>query len=347
MTSKPISFFGIDRENQRYEREYGDIFRRVMASGQMLAGEETAKLEARIELLLSTEKKQRYAVALNSGTDALFFALKACGVGPGDRVLVSAYSFIASASCILRAGGVPVFVDIDRDYLLDLDKVGDIKGIKAMIFVDLYGNMPDAECLQDFCKDRDLFLIEDACQSFGDRRAGTIGDFSCISFDPTKVLAAPGCGGMVLCNKPDAEYIRKIRHKNKCGENSQMSELTAAILNFKMDYLFPWIQRRREIAEQYGCNHVFKQIQDMSGTFQKYVLASDVLDRDKVVAYFASKGVPCMTPYNYTLPEQLGSIVEHPVAEKASREVFSLPMHPWMTKDEVEYIVEAIDGVVP
>ena len=169
-----------------------------MSSGQMLQGPETQELERRMAALSG----RAYGVAVGSCTDALFFALTALGIGAGDEVLVTDFSFVASASAILRTGATPVFVDIADDYMLDLDKAESsiTTRTKAMVFVPIYGAMRNPVTVEAFARDHEFALVEDAAQALGakyrGRPAGSVGCVSCISFDPTKVLSAPGSGGI-------------------------------------------------------------------------------------------------------------------------------------------------------
>jgi len=258
-----IPFFGLQREHIKYKDLYLDLFEEVLDDGRVLQGIEVESLEKKMAGYCGRD----YAVAVNSCTDALYFALVASGIGPGDEVLVTDFSFVASASCILRAGAKPVFVDIREDnYNMDIYKAELTEKTKAMIFVNLYGRMMNPIEVTQFCANNKLILIEDAAQSLGSMfdgfRSGRNGFISCLSFDPTKVLGAPGSGGMVLTNNSRvAEDIRRLRYHGKgqdgfssLGYNSQMPSSTAYILMAKADMNAMWKSRRIHIANYYSAN---------------------------------------------------------------------------------------------
>jgi len=175
------------------------IVHAVLSHGKVLQGEEVSQFERNT----ATFCDRTYAIAVNSCTDALYFSLLSAGVEAGDEVLVTDYSFIASASCILRIGAKPIFVDRDESYNMDLKNADSLVSAKtkAIIFVHLFGQMGSPKDIESFSNSHDLTLIEDAAQAFGahyrGRKAGSLGLLSCVSFDPTKVIGAPGRGGMV------------------------------------------------------------------------------------------------------------------------------------------------------
>jgi len=240
VTPARIPFFGTTREFLAHRAPIMERIERSLETGRMLQGEAVPDLERRV----ATQVGRRYAVAVNSCTDGLFFALRASGLEPGDEVLVPNLSFVATASSVVRASAVPVFVDVDDSYNLSLDAARErvTPRTRAIVFVHLYGQMGDARRIETFARDHGLILIEDAAQAFGasfaGRNAGSLGSASCLSFDPTKPISAVGSGGMVLTDDGEiAARVRRLRYHGRgpdgdfveLGFNSQMSTLVAAV----------------------------------------------------------------------------------------------------------------------
>jgi len=357
MEHESISFFGTEREYEQNYREMENLFVKTLASGRTIGGEHVEQIEKLVSDLcsyhLSYVEKDMHAVAVGSGTDALFFALKCAGVGPGDYVLTTAFSFMATATTIKRVGATPIFIDIDPDtFLLDLNKCIHLRVAKAMVFVDLFGVCPDFSVVENFCHTHDLVLIEDAAQSFGgysgNRPAGNMGDYACISFDPTKVIGAPGGGGMVLCRwKERAEEIRKMRYKGQAGCNSQMSEFDAAIVEYKLSRLPEYTAKRWKIAQYYNANikisGFLTKPSHKPSVYQKYVMDFAADDaRGQMLDYLESKNIQTKIHYPYILPEKR-EYNQYACAWEASQFLFSIPIHPYLSDNEVEYIVKTIN----
>ena len=242
---KLIPFFGVKRENYKYKKIYSKIINNSLATGNSLQGREVANLEMKLAKI----HKRNYAVTVNSCTDALFFSLKLLRLKPGTEVLVTNYSYIASASSIIRANLVPRFVDIENDYNMSLENIEKFinKKTKVILYVHLFGKMGNIIKLKKICKKNKLILIEDVAQAFGAKFkkiiAGQTGKFSCLSFDPTKIISAPGSGGAVLCDKKNDYFeLKKLRYHGKIknyfndlGYNSQMPSMVAAIIKKKIE----------------------------------------------------------------------------------------------------------------
>jgi dTDP-4-amino-4,6-dideoxygalactose transaminase len=306
---------------------------------------------------------------VNSCTDALCFALLAAGIGQGDEVLVTDFSFIASGSCIPLTGATPVFVDIDETYNtnLDLAEARVTKKTRAIIFVHLYGQMGDPAKIEAFARAHNLILIEDAAQAIGatfnGRKAGSLGQVSCLSFNSTKTVSAPGGGGMVLTDDDVlAEGIRRQRYHGRAsggqfavlGHNSLMPTLTAAVLNSKLDHDAEWLARRRQIARHYR-----ERLADIDAglmlpiesagaihNYHKFVVCSP--RRDALRVHLEQRGIeakvhyplplhrePCFASYGYRDEE-------YPNAVRSAETVVTLPSHAYLTDSEVETIVGAI-----
>ncbi len=233
-------------------------------SQAFILGPEVSKLEERVAYYCQTS----HGIGVSSGTDALLIALMAIGIGPGDEVITTPYSFFATAGAVARLGAKPVLVDIDpRTYNIDPSKIG--KAItsktKAMIPVHLYGQCADMAPILDLAQRRNLKVIEDAAQAIGaeyreGRRAGGMGTVGCLSFFPSKNLGALGDGGMVVTNDQElAERMKVLRvHGGKpkyyhkmIGGNFRLDTIHAAVLNVKLNYLDEWTRRRQENARRY------------------------------------------------------------------------------------------------
>ncbi len=353
-----IPFFAAEREFAAHGREILDRVTEVLAGGQTLQGDAVSSFEDALAQRLG----RAHAVAVGSGTDALFFALRALGIGPGDEVLVPALSFIASASCVVRAGARPVFVDTDTRHLLDLDSARATltAKVRAVIAVDLFGQTPEEQQLDAFAGEHGLAVIEDAAQALGAARAGGIGAASCLSFDPTKPLAAPGSGGALLTDEEElAARVRRLRWHGRgadgrhaeLGYNSQLPETSAAVLRHKLELEPAWRAARRQIAACYDAALAATpavaapECADRTAhAFSKYVIRSK--DRDHVRERLHQAGVPTRIHYPRPLHHEPLFAAEAdtacPNAEQATREVLSLPIHPFLHKDEVDHIVKAL-----
>ena len=360
-----IPFYGIDRMYEENSSEISEIINRVYRSGQLLMGPEVEDFETEI----SQRCKRKYAIAVGSCTDALYFSLKAAGINNGDEVLVSGFSYIASATPILRAEAVPVFVDINPDdFQMNLNDLENkiTSRTKAIICVHLFGQMVNPEKLTQIADSHGLILIEDAAQSLGSEYAGfisgSLGTSSCLSFDPTKIIGAFGNGGAVLCDDElTRDHIKKLRShgKNKdcefevLGYNSKMASAQAALLSFQLTKVDEWIDRRNIISSQY--QNELKGIDELSlpgtisgssHTFHKYVIKTK--HRDDLRKYLKEQGVETQVHYDKPIYEHAlfgasvfkASNIQHITC--ASNQVLSLPIYPELRALEVQQICEAI-----
>jgi dTDP-4-amino-4,6-dideoxygalactose transaminase len=363
-----IPYFALDREfealGDRLLRRVEDVLR----SGWLLQGPWIGELESELALLAG----RRHAVAVNSCTDALYFGFVALGIGPGDEVLVPDFSFAATASSVLRTGATPVYVDIGDDYALDLSQAEDLlsPATRALVFVTLFGRMADAAALEAFTGRHGLLLVEDAAQTLGGlragRAAGSVGVLSCFSFDPTKVVSAPGSGGALLTDDDEVAWtVRTLSRHGKSptgtfervGQNAQMSSLVAAVLSLKLEYEEEWLRARQRTAAAYSA--ALEQLAaiapepalDREHVFHKYVV--QVEERDRVRCALEEHGVATLVHYPAPLsalpfaaasPHRGGS---GPNATRLSRHVLSLPVHAHVRDDEVERVCAALAAALP
>jgi dTDP-4-amino-4,6-dideoxygalactose transaminase len=338
----------------------------VMRSGVIAEGKVVAEFEAAFAEFTGT----RYAVAVNSGTAALHCALLASGVGTGDEVITTPFTFIATANSILHAGARPVFADICEDtFNIDVDSVAQkiTNRTKAIMPVHLYGHPADMKPLCELAEEHDLQIIEDACQAHGAEYHGKkVGSFKvgCFSFYPTKNMTT-GEGGIITTDDEEiAERARVIRNHGSnrryyhdvLGYNLRMTNISAAVGLEQLKKLPDFNKRRQSNAKlltekissfvrtpvvQKHCTHVFHQ----------YTIRVDSGKRDSVVESLLQKGVGANIYYPVPVHRQelyrrLGYRERLPVAEKASTEVLSLPIHPSVTKEELEYMALTLEEVL-
>lgn len=355
-----VPFTGADREFDDIGPEIMAAIEKVLRSGEVMNGASVTLLEQSLADLAG----RGYARVVNSGTDAVYFALAAAGIGEGDEVLVGDISFVATLHAIVRTGATPVLVDVTDDGTIDLDLAAEAVGplTKALVMVQLYGRMAAPAPVEEFARAHGLVLVEDAAQSFGaevaGRRSGTVGTASCHSFDAMKVIPAPGTGGVVLTDDPAlAESVEQLRRwgLSRCGavvrlgHNSQMSSLTAAVLAVKLEQEQRWLKQRRATASTYTTGlGGFQCVLPEHGFFRENIFHKYVLrtpHRDAVAAALKTAGVETLVHYPYVLHE-LPFLERHPHrvltrgrAKSYTGEVISLPIHPYLTDDEIDHVV--------
>ena len=359
-----IPFFGLAREYEEIGPELIKLVPDILQSGEVLQ----SSLVSDFEEVIASISCRKHAIAVGSCTDALFFSLRALGVGAGDEVLVTDFSFIASCSSILRSGAVPVFVDIGKNYNLDLKDAEEkiTRNTRAMVGVHLFGQMNDVDKLEAFCEQFGIFLIEDSAQAFGasfaGRKAGSMGDVSCFSFDPTKVIAAPGSGGIVTTDDEQvANSVRALRYHGKVGAhhehlgyNSQMSSITAAMLMVKVNHELAWRRGRQNVARSYlenleNCERLPFEDENSEHIYHKFVLEVDAIKRDEIKNGLESSGIQVRIHYDRPMQRHpmVANLPSHcPATEEICKRVLSLPIHPFLKEDEVSYIIEKFNQLV-
>ena len=336
---------------------------RVLASGRYVLGPEMEALERELAAMTGCA----HAVAMNSGTDALLLALVAAGVGEGDEVIVPGFTFFATAEAVTHARATPVFVDID-DATFNID-VNDVARrltprTRAVIPVHLFGQCADMAALDALCRDRNVIVIEDCAQALGadydGRNACTWGAFGCLSFYPTKNLAAAGDAGMVLCADDEhARTLRMLRHHGSertyehryIGYNSRLDELQAAVLRVKLAHLARFDEARLRNAKRYrerlaGTN-VTLPVEHGRGrhVYHQFTIRSPRRDaiRDALTAQGIATGVFYPRPV-HRQPAYSASYadVSLPISERASAEVLSLPVHPFVDGAAIDRVCDTI-----
>ena len=311
----------------------------------------------------------KHAAGVSSGTDALHLALRAAGIGQGDEVITTPFTFIATAEAISYVGAVPVFVDIEPDTLnMDVSLIGKkiTKKTKAVIPVHLFGHPVDMDGLMKIAREHKLKVIEDCAQSFGaeykGKKTGAFGDFGCFSFFPSKNLGCYGDGGMVAtAGQEGADRLLSLRnhgsrvryYHDEVGYNSRLDEIQAAVLRIKFKRIDEYNRKRQENAALYtkylagagvrtpvvkeGSTHVFHQYTIMVKNRDK---VKETLDAGKVTSSMVYYPVPLHLQKAYRdLGMKPGSL---PKAEQAAAEVLSLPMYPELTEEQIKTAAEAV-----
>jgi dTDP-4-amino-4,6-dideoxygalactose transaminase len=336
---------------------------RVLGSTRFVLGPEVRALEAE----LSAFGGARHGIGVNSGTDALLVALKAVGVGPGDEVITSAFSFVASATTVVITGATPVFVDIDPT-TFNLDPAAVARAVtprtRAIMPVHLYGQFAAVDAIEALARERGLAVVADAAQAVGaaydGRPVGAWGDAVCLSFYPTKNLGACGDGGMVLTRRDDvADRARRLREHGSArryehvelGYCSRLDELQAALLRVKLKRLPEWNEARRAVAARYrallGDLPIGLPAEGPRARHIYHQYTVRVPDRDGVAARLAGMGVGTTVHYPRIVPAQpvfgaADAPVRFPEAERAAREVLSLPCFPELTDVEIRQVAESL-----
>jgi dTDP-4-amino-4,6-dideoxygalactose transaminase len=312
----------------------------------------------------------RNCIGVGNGTDALYLAVRALGIGPGDEVITVANSFIATSEAITAAGAKVVFADINpATYNIDITKIEEkvTPKTKAIIPVHLYGQPADMDPILAIAKKHNMKVIEDAAQAHGaeykGRRIGSIGDAACFSFYPGKNLGAYGDGGAIVTNDDELdEKVRMIANHGRLdkydhkleGVNSRLDGLQAAILSVKLRYLLTWTEGRRRNAYMYndylkGIDVVTpEEIKDVKAVYHLYVVRVKNGMRQKLQDYLASKGIATGIHYPIALPNlQAYAYMNHtqndfPEATRVSQEIVSLPMYAELSEQQISFVAQSI-----
>lgn len=367
----PFPFLDLKAQFASIREEVMSAISRVMESQQFILGPEVKQLEGEIASKLGA----KYAVGCASGTDALILALMAAGIGPGDEVITTPFSFVATAGSIVQVGAKPVFVDIDP-VSFDLDPAQVEAAItprsRAILPVHLFGLPADMDPILAVAHAKNLLVIEDAAQAIGAQYngqfVGTLGDMGCFSFFPSKNLGAAGDGGLITTNdSATAERLQMIRvHGSKTryvheiqGINSRLDALQAAILRVKLRYLDKWANGRNEQAQRYRRLFDEKRLTEFVSyppvppanfhhVYNQFTIRAQ--RRDELKEHLAKAGIPSEIYYPLCLHLQkaFSSFGYHPgqmpVAEKASQEALSLPVYPELTDAQQEAVVQGIES---
>lgn len=352
-----ISYDGWDREYQENASAYIELFDRFMIQANYENNEE-------FEHNFANCIGRKYCVSVASATDALHFALLAHNISSGDEVLVTDFSWISSSSCVDMIGATPVFCDIDLDsYHMSIDSVRKMYSdrVKAIVYPHLFGNMTDTSDIQQFCKEKGILFIEDAAQSLGSSlngiKAGSIGDCSVFSFNTNKVIAGVNGGGVVLTDDENiANLIRKIRRHGKdrdfelLGYNSRMYVFNAEIINLRLQNMEKNQAKRQAIAQQYNTAFADLPVYTQSSSdglnhnFHKYTIRFKDKETRKRVKDALNASIHYETPLskNSMYTDATYRSDDCVNSKIVSDMILSLPVHAWLTQDEIDKIIVTI-----
>jgi dTDP-4-amino-4,6-dideoxygalactose transaminase len=357
-----VPFLDLTRQHRALKTELMEAVDRVLDSSRFVLGEEGRALEGE----LAARAGVPHGIGVGSGTDALRLALDAISVRPGDEVLTPAFSFVASASTIVMAGARPVFVDIDPvTYGLDPDalEAAFTPRTRAIVAVHLYGHPAAIDRIAALADRRGVALVEDAAQAVGarwdGRPIGSWGAAACLSFYPTKNLAACGDGGLLLTARDDvAAHLRRLRHHGDTGRYehvelgycSRLDEVQAAMLRVKLGRLDAWTEARRRLAARYRAGlaglPIGLPVEDARARHIYHQFVVRHPRRDALAKVLGDLGVGTMVHYPRAVPEQplFGEDAERrwPHAWRAAREVLSLPCYPELGEAEADAVVAAV-----
>ena len=357
-----IPLYDTVTENRQFAEDFHAVLDRVLASGRFALGNEMASFESSLAEYCGTTQ----AVGVKSGTDALILTLRALGIGNGDEVVTTAFTYFASVEAIMQVGAKPVFADIDPVTLClspDACATALTPATKAVLLVHVFGHCTNVECFQSLCEDNNIALVEDAAQAIGatwnGNKLGSLGAAGTFSFYPTKNLSALGdAGTVVTSNEKLADMLRQLRSHGRdvagrhasLGYNSHLDELQAAFLHIKLGRLDAELARRRELATRYDAELPPEagRVRGFDGclsNYHQYAIRSD--RRDALRPFLLEQGIG--TGDYYPVPAHMepaastaGPFPHLPETERACKEVLTLPIRPSLTDEQQRTIVDAV-----
>ncbi len=360
-----VPFIDLKRRYALYKQEIDDVIGRVLKSGWFILGKELEMFEAKFAEYVGA----RYTVGLNSGTDAIFLALKALGIEHGDEIITVANTATPTVSAIRMAGAVPVFVDIDKeDFTINPELIEKKITLKTRVIlpVHLYGYPANMERITEIAQKEKLKVLEDAAQAQGaaykNKMVGTMGDIGCFSFYPTKNLGAFGDAGAIATNsKEAADAVRQLRNYGEVskynnereGVNSRLDEIQAAILHWGLDKLDAWNEKRKVLAMLYlseleGLPLILPPHSDKDHDVVWHLFVVRSERRDALKDYLKNRGIETAIHYPKPIFEQTAYkfLCESgnglPVTTKVMADILSLPLYPEMRQEEVLEVCAAI-----
>jgi len=369
---KPIQMVDLKGQYNKIKTELDQAIQQVLDHSKFINGPEVAHFTRNLEDYLQV----KHVIPCGNGTDALQIALMALSLNPGDEIITTPFTFIATAEVIELLHLNPVFVDIDPDtFNLDVSKIEHAitSKTKVILPVHLFGQSCEMETIMSIAKRYQLYVIEDACQSMGTeylfsdgqrKKSGTIGDIGCTSFFPSKNLGCFGDGGAIFTENQNIASTCKMvtnhgstqkYYHDRVGVNSRLDTIQAAILDVKLKFLEHYISERQKVAHYYTQHlQCIKEIQTpqiasyTTHTFHQFTIKTNPLKRDHIVQDLKANGIPCMI--YYPVPLHLQEAFRHwgysegdfPVCEEVSKSVFSLPIHTELTDEQLEYIVNMV-----
>jgi dTDP-4-amino-4,6-dideoxygalactose transaminase len=358
-----VRFVNYPRQYQQLKKEFDGVFEEIMSGGEFILRRHLGEFEKRIAAYVGT----KYAIGVNTGTDALYLSAQALGFGHGDEVITVAHTFVSTVGAIVQCGAKPILIDITDDFNMDVNQIETAitSKTKGIIPVHLNGHACNMEKIMKIAEKYHLKVIEDAAQALGaefkGKRCASFGDTGIFSFYPAKVLGTAGDGGMVCTNDGDlARKIKAFRDNGRVdsvdvvecfGWCTRLDNLHAALLNMKFNYFDQWVKRRQEVARMYDAG-----LSDIDGLLSHPISKSDYFDvyqnyvvrcekRDELVAHLQKSGVEVLMSWRVPMHKQKALGLDHfklPVTEQISKEVISLPMYPELTDEEVKFVIKTV-----
>ncbi len=364
-----VPFVDLSLQYQQIEQEVFAGLRNVCSRGAFILGQEEKDFEAEFARYCGAA----HGVGVNSGTDALYLALSALDIGPGDEVVLPTHTFIATALCVSYTGATPVFADSeDATFNMDPKSFEQVitKKTRAVLPVHIYGQPADMKDIVSIAHKHGITVIEDAAQAHGafyqNKRVGALGDIACFSFYPTKNLGAFGDGGMVITDKTDIydkvmmlrDYGRKGRYEHIVkGYNTRLDTVQAVVLSAKLKRLDEWNRMRQQVAAWYreeldGVNGLRVPCAGDDRTHVYHLYVVRVSQRDRVLEKLNAEGVGSLI--HYPIPVHLQPAYQDagykrgdfPVAETIADEIISLPMFPHMSREQVTSVAETLKKIL-
>jgi len=360
-----VGFYGHVRQYHNLKDEIAKAIRDVLESGSYILGPRVSKFEGE----LAQFSGMKHAIGVNSGTDALWLAMMALGIGPGDEVITVANTFFATAEAIWIAGAKAVFVDTDpRTKNIDAGKIeGAVTSrTKAIVPVHLYGQLADMPAIAEIARKHDLLVIEDCAQAIGAAgngfKVGELSDAAGLSFIAHKNLGTPGDAGAVVTNRDDvAREVKRLRNHGSLersvhsfGFNSRLDDLHAAILSVKLPHIDAWNDRRREIAAQYdkGLAGTTLELPYAKPRYRHvyHLYAAEHDKRDHLLEFLYDSGIDAKCHYPIAIHQQKGypwgkeadPSPRLPNSERNAARCISLPLFQELTQEEVDYVIEKV-----
>lgn len=357
-----IKYINLQDEHHKIKEEILASIEKVLDHSQFILGQEVKTFEEQFSQYCGV----KYAIGVNSGTDALFLAMKSLGLGNGDEVITAPNSFLASASSIVATGAKPVFVDVAEDMNInpDLIEKAITNHTKAILPVHLTGRPAEMAPIMDIAKDHKLHIIEDCAQAVGaeyrNQKVGSFGNVNCFSLHPLKTLNACGDGGVITTN--DDEIYKQLLalrniglkdrdHADIWGYNSRLDTLQAAILNVKFKYFEEWTEKRRANAKYYIANlkNIIKVPEEkdyIKSVYHTFVIQTE--RRDELQKYLSENGIA--TKIHYPIPIHFQGAAKAlgykkgdlPVCDRQAETILSLPIYPELTNEQMNYIISTI-----
>ena len=355
-----IPFTNLHQQYLDCKQEIDDAIALTIESSSFITGPDVTRFETEFAAYVGAED----CASTGSGTTALLCALRALNIGPGDEVLTTPHTFVATTEAIVSVGATPVFVDIDPDtHLIDINHLSSLMTLKtrAVLFVSVYGQNPDMNQLWQFCYANHLALIEDAAHSLGNKfngkSTGSLADITCFSFNPVKNLGAMGDAGCCTGSKQLMDRVRMFRDHGRTGRydivelgyNARIDNMQSNIVLAKLPKLESWLDRKRTICNYYNTRlqNCVKTIQTQPGnTHSYYVYVIQTPRRDELRAFLENKGIGTNIHYATTTHQQPAYKQWYrpcPVAEKTVQEILSLPCWPSMDNIEIDYVADCVE----